>query len=86
MTTGTSKSGGEGSVPILLVPSLVRRDDKSVPKIDMAGSLSEIEKRLILERLNEKGWNVVLAAKSLGITRYGMYSKMKRYNISNPNK
>ena len=59
---------------------------KSVPKIDMAGSLSEIEKRLILERLNEKGWNVVLAAKSLGITRYGMYSKMKRYNISNPNK
>ena len=55
-------------------------------KTDLAGSLSEIEKRVILERLNEKGWNVVLAAKSLGITRHGLYSKMKRYNISNPNR
>lgn len=59
---------------------------KDSSKLDMAGSLSEIEKRLILERLNEHGWNVVLAAKSLGITRHGLYSKMKRYSISNPNR
>ncbi len=59
---------------------------KKQANLDMAGSLSEIEKRLIHERLTEHGWNVVLAAKSLGITRHGLYSKMKRYNISNPNR
>ena len=52
-------------------------------KVATAGSLSEIEKKVIIERLIEHKGNVVLAARSLGITRHGLYSKMKRYQISN---
>jgi len=51
-----------------------------------AGTLAGIEKNLIISRLEESQWNVVSAAKSLGITRHGLYSKMKRYRVSNPNK
>ena len=59
---------------------------KTAAKAEMVGSLSEIEKRVIVERLNAHQWNVVLAARSLGITRHGLYSKMKRYQITNPNR
>jgi DNA-binding NtrC family response regulator len=70
-----------------LDPRILRAvQPKNKMKTEMIGSLLEIEKRLILDRLNEHNWSVILAAKSLGITRHGLYSKMKRYSISSPKK
>ncbi|HSP06752.1 MAG TPA: sigma-54-dependent Fis family transcriptional regulator [Acidobacteriota bacterium] len=45
-------------------------------------SLREIEKRVIVERLQEFDENVLLAAKSLGLSRDGLYGKMRRYSIT----
>ncbi len=53
----------------------------SSPGADRPESLSQIEKQLILDRLNEHGWNVVRTAQSLGLSRHGLYSKMQRYSI-----
>ncbi len=44
-------------------------------------TLQEIEHRVILQRLSEFGWNIVHTAKSLGLTRHGLYNKMRMYNI-----
>lgn len=44
-------------------------------------SLRQIEKRAIMERLREHDWNVLNAARSLGLSRHGLYSKMKRFGI-----
>jgi transcriptional regulator with GAF, ATPase, and Fis domain/serine/threonine protein kinase len=48
------------------------------------GLLREIEKSTIENRLKEYDWNVASAAKSLGLSRHGLYSKMKRYQIQMP--
>lgn len=56
--------------------------EKKRQRTDSSGSLSQIEKDIIRKRLQDYNWNVVAAAKSLGITRHGLYSKMKRYGIS----
>lgn len=44
-------------------------------------SLRQIEKRAIVERLREHDGNVLNAARSLGLSRHGLYSKMKRFGI-----
>lgn len=52
------------------------------PGINLSNeSLRQIEKNAILERLQETEWNVVSAARSLGLSRHGLYSKMKRFGI-----
>jgi two-component system response regulator HupR/HoxA len=43
------------------------------------GTLKEREKQIILERLHEKKWNIFHTAKSLGLTRNGLYGKMRNY-------
>jgi transcriptional regulator with GAF, ATPase, and Fis domain/serine/threonine protein kinase/tetratricopeptide (TPR) repeat protein len=48
------------------------------------GLLREIEKSTIENRLKQYDWNVASAAKSLGLSRHGLYSKMKRYQIQTP--
>jgi len=45
-------------------------------------TLRELERRMITERLKEHGWNIVHAAKSLGLARNGLYSKMRILGIS----
>ncbi|HKZ41081.1 MAG TPA: helix-turn-helix domain-containing protein, partial [Candidatus Hodarchaeales archaeon] len=47
-----------------------------------SGTLREMEKNLILERLREFDGNVVRTAQSLGLTRHGLYSKMRRYRVT----
>ncbi len=44
-------------------------------------TLRDIEHRLILQRLNQFDWNIVHTAKSLGLTRHGLYNKMRTYDI-----
>lgn len=44
-------------------------------------SLPKAEATLIQEVLEERSWNIKLAAKELNIARGTLYSKMKKYNI-----
>jgi transcriptional regulator with PAS, ATPase and Fis domain len=43
--------------------------------------ISEIEKRMIQEALQQTKQNQLHAAKALGLSRHGLIKKMKRYNI-----
>ena len=45
-------------------------------------TLMEREMRMLLEILEECGWNKKLAAQRLGISRSALYAKMKRHRIS----
>lgn len=47
-----------------------------------APPLREVERDAILQRLRSLDWNVQLTARSLGLTRSGLYSKIKLYGIS----
>ncbi|MCK4249306.1 MAG: sigma-54-dependent Fis family transcriptional regulator, partial [Candidatus Omnitrophica bacterium] len=44
--------------------------------------VNEIEKQEILKALNENQWNRTLSARHLGVSRKGLYNKMKEYGIS----
>ena len=47
------------------------------PRLDLSGSLDEIEKRILLQVLNEEGQNQTSAAKRLGISRSTFWRKLK---------
>jgi len=49
-----------------------------------SNALMDQEMRLLLEILEECGWNKKMAAKRLGISRSTIYSMMRRHNISRP--
>jgi len=57
---------------------------KSKMQKSPATSLREMEKAAIADRLAEHKWNVATAARSLGLSRHGLYSKMKRYRLRVP--
>jgi two-component system, NtrC family, response regulator AtoC len=44
-------------------------------------TLREMERQIILKRLQAHDWNINRTARSLGVTRNGLYSKMKLYNL-----
>ena len=44
--------------------------------------VNEIEKQEILKALNENQWNRTLSARHLGVSRKGLYNKMKEYGIN----
>jgi DNA-binding NtrC family response regulator len=46
------------------------------------GTLKERERRIILEALKEHQWNILQTARSLGLTRNGLYGKMKLHGIT----
>jgi DNA-binding NtrC family response regulator len=45
------------------------------------GTLRNIEKQAIEKRLQELNWNFMKTARALGLTRQGLYNKVKSYNI-----
>ena len=49
-----------------------------------SNALMDQEMRLLLEILEECGWNKKMAAKRLGVSRSTIYSMMRRHNISHP--
>jgi transcriptional regulator with GAF, ATPase, and Fis domain/Tfp pilus assembly protein PilF len=55
--------------------------DKISQGSNQDGTLREMERGLILERLQSHNWNILHAARSLGLTRNGLYSKMRIFNI-----
>jgi transcriptional regulator with PAS, ATPase and Fis domain len=52
----------------------------STPRL-LKDVVSEIEKRMIREALQQTKQNQLHAAKTLGLSRHGLIKKMKRYNI-----
>lgn len=48
-------------------------------------SMWELEKKLIIETLEEDGWNITHCASALGVARNTLYRKLRKYNISIPN-
>ncbi|MGH7775476.1 MAG: sigma-54-dependent Fis family transcriptional regulator [Candidatus Binatia bacterium] len=56
-------------------PSLSR------PKLPLKETVSELEKRMILEALQEYRHNQQHAARALGLSRQGLIKKMKRYGV-----
>jgi two-component system nitrogen regulation response regulator NtrX len=45
------------------------------------GSLQDAQREEILRVLREQSWNVTAAAKTLGISRSGLYTKIKQYDL-----
>jgi DNA-binding NtrC family response regulator len=56
------------------------RENKAHPEKTI-GTLKNIEKKIIQKRLLKNGGNVQRTAISLGLTRHGLYSKMKILGI-----
>jgi DNA-binding NtrC family response regulator len=48
---------------------------------DRKTSIANNEKKLLLDVLQENGWNKKLSAKKLGISRSTLYNKLKKYAI-----
>jgi DNA-binding NtrC family response regulator len=66
-----------------LSPAIRNVGETHEPGVSGSGPiLREIERDVILQRLKSFDWNILLTAKSLGLTRNGLYSKMKLYGIS----
>ncbi len=53
---------------------------------DSNDSLSELEKKYVLQTLNKYDWNISRSAKALKIDRVTMYNKIKKYNLKSPKK
>jgi Nif-specific regulatory protein len=62
---------------------------RAIPSISVPGCLkdvvSELEKQMIREALQQCKQNQLHAAKALGLSRHGLIKKMKRYSIRTPN-
>ncbi|KAA6459659.1 hypothetical protein DYQ86_16200 [Acidobacteria bacterium AB60] len=54
-----------------------------VPAIDLTLTFAEIERHMILERVEHFEGNIIAAARSLGISRNAMYRKVRRYRCAN---
>jgi two-component system NtrC family response regulator len=53
-------------------------------KVPLMKMISDLERRWILSKLKESGWNQEKAAKLLGITRKMLTNRIKKYNIRTP--
>jgi DNA-binding NtrC family response regulator len=71
-----------------LPPSLLplEKEEKEVTKgeIDLPNLVSELEKKWIINKLEESDWNKEKARKLLGITRRMLIDRIKKYDISMP--
>jgi DNA-binding NtrC family response regulator len=72
---------GKGRKILLQDLPIFQRDHRSVPA-DL--SLQNIERRHIIQILNQTHWNISRSSEILGIDRSTLYSKIKRYDIQKP--
>jgi two-component system, NtrC family, response regulator len=71
-----------------LPPSLLpmEKEDKEIEKgeIDLPNLVSDLEKKWIVKKLEESGWNKEKTRKLLGMTRRMLIDRIKKYDISLP--
>lgn len=72
---------GKGRKILLQDLPIFQRDHRSAPA-DL--SLQNIERRHIIQILNQTHWNISRSSEILGIDRSTLYSKIKRYDIQKP--
>jgi two-component system response regulator HydG len=72
---------GDRLLPGDLPDKLLEPSPKTTPEKDMWSN----ERDLLVQTLDECGWNKKLAAEKLGIGRSTLYSKLKRYNLQQQN-
>lgn len=72
--------------PSLFSLDKLDKEEKETTKgrIDLIKMVSDLEKKWILEKLEETGWNKEKSRKLLGITRRMLIDRMKKYEISFP--
>jgi len=51
---------------------------------DSNDSLSELEKKYVLQTLNKYNWNISRSAKALKVDRVTLYNKIKKYQLKSP--
>jgi len=66
--------------PYLLLGEESLREVKG-GKVPLMKMISDLERKWILDKLKESGWNQEKAAKLLGITRKMLINRMKKYNV-----
>jgi two-component system response regulator HydG len=54
------------------------------PQTAPLGDLRQLERNHLNAVLEKCGWNKYLAAKTLGVSRSTLYSKIKRFGLENP--
>jgi len=57
---------------------------KTNAPVDSSESLSELERKHILQTLNKFDWNISRSAKVLKVDRVTLYNKIKKYDLKNP--
>lgn len=57
---------------------------KANAPVDSSESLSELERKHILQTLNKFDWNISRSAKVLKVDRVTLYNKIKKYDLKNP--
>jgi DNA-binding NtrC family response regulator len=73
-----------GKGPLVQLQDMPFGAGQDPSKEQAARSLREVEKRHILEVLDETGWNVTRSAKLLEIDRATLYNKIKGHGLSKP--
>ncbi|MBM4338612.1 MAG: sigma-54-dependent Fis family transcriptional regulator [Deltaproteobacteria bacterium] len=75
----------KNTITINDLPPLLFSKEDHVPmkegKIDLSKMVSNLEKKWILSKLKEAGWNQEKAAKQLGITRKMLTNRVNKYHI-----
>ena len=76
-------SDGPTLLPSHLAPEIQAADDAADAADDTSTLLGQ-ERHLIVNALKEHGWNQSRAARALGITRYHLRHRVKKYGIQKP--
>jgi two-component system NtrC family response regulator len=71
-------------LPPYLLLKEERMQERKVGKVPLMKMISDLERRWILGKLKESGWNQEKAAKLLGLTRKMLTNRIKKYNIKRP--
>lgn len=75
-------------IPYDLLPDVIKqapqRPTGGMMIVQGSGSLEETERNLLIQALEQSGWNVSLAARSLRISRDTMRYRIKKYGIRMP--
>jgi DNA-binding NtrC family response regulator len=65
-------------------PAAIRASESASLQSDRRPTMTDHERRLLQETMEECGWNKKLAAQRLGISRSTLYEKLKKYLIFPP--